>query len=62
MRAAAVDAQRISDWLIARERARTVPDDRAEHERTGDLGSPPAARDRAMALPASVGTTTRVAP
>ena len=62
MRAAAVDAQRISDWLIARERERTVPDDTAEHERTGDAAAPPAARERAMALPASVGTATRGAP
>ena len=58
MRAAAVDAQRISDWLIARERERTVTDD----ERTGDAAVPPGARERAMALPASVGTPARGAP
>ena len=62
MRATAADAQRVSDWLIARERARTLTDDKAEQERSSDAASPPAARDRAMALPASVGTTTRVAP
>ena len=33
IRAAAVDAQRISDWLIARERERSLSDERAEHER-----------------------------
>ena len=55
MRAAAVDAQRISDWLIAPERKRTLADDKAEQERSGDAPSPAAARERAMALPASVG-------
>ena len=62
MRAAAVDAQRISDWLIARDRERTVADDKADQERTGAAASPPAARERAMALPASVGTAARGAP
>ena len=62
MRAAAVDAQRVSDWLIARERARTVTDDKAEHERTGDVATPPEARERAITLPARVGTTTCGAP
>ena len=62
LRAAAVDAQRISDWLIARERGRTLNDDKAEHERTGDAASPPAAPARDMALPASVGTVARDAP
>ena len=33
IRAAAVDAQRISDWLIARERERSLGDERAEPER-----------------------------
>ena len=33
IRAAAVDVQRISDWLIARERERSVADEKAEHER-----------------------------
>ena len=33
MRAAAVDAQRISDWLISRERKRSLGDEQAEHER-----------------------------
>ena len=61
MRAAAVDAQRISDWLIARDRERTVADDKAEHARTGDAAAP-AAGERAMAHPASVGTATRGAP
>ena len=32
IRAAAVDAQRISDWLIARERERSLGDERVEHE------------------------------
>ena len=59
MCAAAVDAQRISDWLIARERERTLTSDKAEHERSGDAAATPAARERAMALPASVGTATR---
>ena len=62
MRAAAVDAQRISDWLIARERGRTLSGDKAEHERTGDAATSSAARERAMALPASVGTAARGAP
>ena len=57
MRAAAADAQRISDWLIARERERTVADDKAEHERTGASAS-----ERDMALPTSVGTAARGAP
>ena len=47
MRAAAVDAQRISDWLIARERKRTLADDKAEQERSGDAASPAAARPSA---------------
>ena len=62
MRAAAVDAQRISDWLIARERERTLTSDQAEHERSGDEAATPAARERAMALPASLGTATRGVP
>ena len=62
MRAAAVDAQRISDWLVARDRERTVADDKAEHERTGDAASPPAALERSMVLPASVGTAALGAP
>ena len=62
MRAAAVDAQRISDWLIARDRERTVADDKAERERTGNAAAPPAARECAPALPASVGTGPRWAP
>ena len=62
MRAAAVAAQRVSDWPIARERARTLTDDKAEHERNGDAAAPPAVRERAMALPASVGTAARRAP
>ena len=33
IRAAAVDAQRISDWLMARERERSLGDDKAQHER-----------------------------
>ena len=33
IRAAAVDAQRISDWLIARERERSLGDEKAEPER-----------------------------
>ena len=32
IRAAAVDAQRISDWLISRERERSLGDERTEHE------------------------------
>ena len=35
IRAAAVDAQRISDWLISRERERNRGDEQAEHERPG---------------------------
>ena len=42
IRAAAVDAQRISDWLISRERERNLGDERAEHERpAGGAGQPP---------------------
>ena len=62
MRAAAVDAQRISDWLIARDRERTVADDKAQLERTGAAASPPPASERDMALPTSVGTAARGAP
>lgn len=32
-RAAAVDVQRISDWLVARERHRSMADGKAEHDR-----------------------------
>ena len=42
IRAAAVDAQRISDWLIARERERSLGDERAKHERS--RRAPPAGR------------------
>ena len=62
MRAAAVDAQRISDWLIARDRERTVADDKAQQERTGAAASPPAASERDMALPTGVETAARGAP
>ena len=36
IRAAAVDAQRISDWLLARERERSLGDEQAEHGRPED--------------------------
>ena len=36
----AVDAQRISDWLLACERERSLTDDQTEHERP-DGGEPP---------------------
>ncbi|MCY3837879.1 MAG: zincin-like metallopeptidase domain-containing protein, partial [Gammaproteobacteria bacterium] len=36
IRSAAVDAQRISDWLMTRERERSQSDDRAQPERHGD--------------------------
>ncbi len=39
IRAAAVDAQRMSDWLLARERDRTQEEERAESGR-GDGGEP----------------------
>ena len=38
IRAAAVDAQRISDWLLARERERSLGDDKAEQERPSGGG------------------------
>ncbi|MYN64940.1 MAG: DUF1738 domain-containing protein [Acidobacteria bacterium] len=39
IRAAAVDAQRMSDWLLSRERERSLGDEKAEHERpAGDEG------------------------
>ena len=42
IRAAAVDAQRISDWLISRERERSLGDEQAEHERpAGGAGRAP---------------------
>ena len=42
IRAAAVDAQRISDWLLARERERSLGDERAEHQRPeGGAGGTP---------------------
>ena len=36
VRAAAVDAQRIADWLLARERERSPGDDKAVHERPAE--------------------------
>ena len=62
MRAAAVDGQRMSDWLIARDRERTVADDNAQQERTGVAASPPAASRRDMGRPTSVATAARGAP
>ena len=54
IRAAAVDAQRISDWLIARERERSLGDEWAEHEppaggagRAPERGPEPAGVNRA---------------
>ena len=38
IRAAAVDAQRISDWLISRERERSLGDEQAEHVRPEGAG------------------------
>ena len=35
IRSAAVDAQRISDWLMARERERSMDDDKGEREEPG---------------------------
>ena len=46
IRAAAVDAQRMSDWLMARERDRSVADERTEHELPVGGGTPPPSRDR----------------
>ena len=45
IRGAAVDAQRISDWLMARERDRSVADERPEHERPDRGGMPPPSRE-----------------
>ena len=45
IRAAAVDAQRISDWLLARERERSVADEKAEHERPEGAGGRAPERD-----------------
>ena len=45
IRSAAVDAQRISDWLITRERERTQSDDRAEPDRHDDAASRRIERD-----------------
>ena len=39
IRAAAVDAQRISDWLISRERERSLGDEQGEHERPAAGGA-----------------------
>ena len=44
IRAAAVDAQRMSDWLLARERDRTPVEDRADASRSDSdepVPSPP---------------------
>ena len=45
IRAAAVDAQRISDWLISRERERSLGDEQAEHERPGGGAGPAPERE-----------------
>ena len=45
IRAAAVDAQRMSDWLLARERDRTPVDDRTDSARP-DVGQPPPAQSQ----------------
>ena len=46
IRAAAVDAQRISDWLLARERERSLGDEQPQHERPDGSGDqPPKRRD-----------------
>ncbi len=56
IRAAAVDAQRMSDWLMARERDRSVADERSEHERPDPGGMPPPSRepDRTPTPPGAV--------
>ena len=46
IRAAAVDAQRISDWLISRERDRSLGDEKAEPERPEGAAGPAPERDR----------------
>ena len=48
IRAAAVDAQRISDWLLARERERSLGDARAAHEQPEHSGgeTPPRPAER----------------
>ena len=46
IRAAAVDAQRMSDWLMTRERDRSVAHERTEHEQPVDGGMPPPSRER----------------
>ena len=46
IRAAAVDAQRITDWLLARERERSRLDEKAAHDRPdSDAGQAPGPRD-----------------
>ena len=45
IRAAAVDAQRISDWLISRERERSVAHEKADHERPEGAGGPTPERE-----------------
>ncbi len=51
IRAAAVDAQRISDWLLARERERSLGDARAAHEQPEHGGgeTPPRPAERRVA-------------
>ncbi len=53
IRAAAVDAQRISDWLMARERERSKDAERTEHEPSGSEAGrarEPGEPDRSEAL------------
>ena len=53
--AAAVDAQRISDWLISRERERSFGDEKAEPERTEGAAGPAPERDPERPPPPEVG-------
>ena len=63
IRAAAVDAQRISDWLLARERERSVADERAVQERPAAGGVPAQGHEHGMAPgPGGGAAATRDAP
>ena len=59
IRAAAVDAQRITDWLLARERERSRLDDKAAHDRPdSDAGQTREPRDPDRPCTKSPGWTT----
>ena len=61
IRAAAVDAQRISDWLLARERERSLGDEQAEHGRPEGRRRPDAGAGSGTAAAGGSGGGRRLA-